>query len=121
MPDEEGLLQQPMANSRNADPVTSKEGAEATEESGNAATWRKRCLDAVRQRPGQTAGEYAAWFEVERTVFSRRLPELRELQLVRNGEPKPCEITGKRGLTWWPHNGELKVQAKEADDASIWD
>lgn len=98
MPD----LFEPQANYRKGDPETSKDAAIGVEESGNAATWRLRCLQAVRDWPGMTAGEYADRIEVERTTFGRRLPELLEKGYVRKGEPRPCNISHYRGATWWP-------------------
>ena len=92
----------PQANYRNADPQTSKDAAIHTEKTGSAATWRARVLQAVRERPGLTAGEYADWMDVERTVFGRRLPELVNLGLVRKGAARPCNISHIKGATWWP-------------------
>jgi DNA-binding transcriptional ArsR family regulator len=91
---------QPMAQYRNEDPETSRAAAIDMEKSGQAKTDRLRCLQAVRDWPGLTAGEYAERLKVERAVVSRRLPELRELGLVENGEARPCNTNAKKAMTW---------------------
>ena len=92
------------ANYRNRDPETSREAAIAAEKSGSAGCQRTACLRAVRDMPGSTAAEIAAYLELERHVPSRRLPELRRLGLVRNGPARICREQGKRSLTWWPQS-----------------
>jgi hypothetical protein len=99
-------LFEPLANWRRTDPATSKDAAIGTEKDGKAATWRARCLQAVRERPGLTAGEYADWLQVERTTFGRRLPELEQLGYVRKGAPRPCNVSHVKGHTWWPTEGK---------------
>ena len=92
----------PQANYRKGDPETSRDAATITEQTKSAPRWRARVLQAVRERPGLTAGEYAEWLDVERTAFGRRLPELVNLGLVRKGAPRPCNVSHVRGATWWP-------------------
>lgn len=96
----------PRANYRNTDPATSRDGAVAHEKSGNAARSRIRCLEAVTERPGMTAGEYAEWQGVPRNVFSRRLPELRESGYVRNGSVRKCNVSHVKNQTWYPTRGQ---------------
>lgn len=88
------------ARARNSDPMTSHLAADAVERKGNAATQRTLCLAEVRRMPGQTAAEIAAALGLERHVPSRRLPELREAGLVRNGDARRCDVQGTMALTW---------------------
>ncbi|MFW5829721.1 MAG: MarR family transcriptional regulator [Planctomycetota bacterium] len=91
-----------MAYARLTDPSTSQEAAAATEASGRAGTHRALCLSAVRAQPGLTAAEIANAVGLERHEPSRRLPELRERGLVRNGPERQCRIQGTRSITWFP-------------------
>jgi hypothetical protein len=64
--------------------------------------------------PGLTAAEIASATGLERHVPSRRLPELRDRNLVTNGKPeifRICNVTGNLSLTWYPldqDNGEMR-------------
>lgn len=98
-----------MALSRTSDPQTSHDAAELVESSGSAASHRAMCMDEVERQPGQTAAEIAKRLGLERHVPSRRLPELRPLQ-VYNGESRKCAETGNSSMTWFPtgkSQGEL--------------
>jgi len=92
----------PGAGWRSSDPPTSEEAALAAERSGSASAQREACLAEVRRTPGRTAAEIAARVGLERHAPSRRLPELREAGLVRNGEVRTCSEMGSKALTWWP-------------------
>lgn len=88
---------------RRHDPVTSHEAAEKVTKSGSRATQQHAVLELVKSRPGNTSAELAVWgSNLGRHVIARRLPELREAGLVRNGEPTRCDVTGNRALSWWP-------------------
>ena len=99
-------LFEPQAQYRNADPGTSRDAAISTEQSGGAATWRLRVLQAVRDWPGLTAGEYADRMDVPREKVHKRLSEIREKGYARNGAARPCNLTHIRAMTWWPVEGE---------------
>jgi len=89
------------ANYRTTDPETSKLAAIGVEEMGIAATHRAMCLRAVESNPGRTAAEIAVLCTLERHVPSRRLPELRALGLIRNGDARACTVQGTKAMTWW--------------------
>lgn len=93
-----------LARARTSDPETSHAAAQQVEASGRAGSDRNRLLQAVRLHPGHTAGELALLDSVnmERSEVSKRLPELRRLGLVRNGEARECFARKSRMLTWWP-------------------
>lgn len=87
------------AKARAHDPATSHEAADKVEREGVAGAQRRRCLDLVRARPGMTAGEIQAELGF---LAHKRLPELRQDGLIRNGEPRICSVNGTKQLTWWP-------------------
>lgn len=93
-----------IATSRKSDPATSHDAAAKVESSGRAGSDRARLLEAVRHHPGHTAGELAMLDSVrmERSEVSKRLPELRKMGLVKNGEARECFARKSRMLTWWP-------------------
>jgi hypothetical protein len=87
------------AKARAKDPATSHEAARKVEKDGVAQDQRSRCLAIVQQSPGLTAGEIQAKLGF---LAHKRLPELRDLYLIRNGEPRKCTVNGTRQMTWWP-------------------
>lgn len=93
----------PRARARRLDPTTSHDAAFRVERSGKAADQRTRCLDALK-RIGRaaTSAELARAMGVDRHVTARRLPELRDGGLVRQGEKRECEVLGTECLTWEP-------------------
>ncbi len=86
---------------RATDPVTSHEAAEEHVESGRNATQRAIVLEILGVLDGSTSGGLAAAMGVSRYLTARRLPELEEAGSVRRGEPRPSQVTGRRGVTWW--------------------
>lgn len=92
-----------MARSRRTDPHTSRLAAEEVEASGGAQAQRDVCLAEVMRSPGKTAAEIASATGLERHAPSRRLPELREGDLVTNGRSRICEVTRRLSMTWFPN------------------
>lgn len=90
------------ARSRATDPITSHIAAAHVTSNGTAKAQRELCLAAVRLNPGATSAELAAAIDCERHIPARRLPELRDKGLVKNGDIRICRITGSKSLTWWP-------------------
>jgi hypothetical protein len=88
--------------SRTTDPQTSRDAAALMEATGTATAHRATCLAEVKRLPGQTAAEIAQALGMERHEPSRRLPELRQRGLVRNGISRICMVQGHRSMTWWP-------------------
>lgn len=89
------------ANYKKHGPETSKAAAIATEASGRAPTHRAMLLRAVQTRPGRTSAELAVACALDRHEAARRLPELRQAGLVRNGEVRVCDVQGTKQMTWW--------------------
>lgn len=90
------------AKARATDPATSHIAAEEIEVSGKASTQRRACLVMVRREPGLTSAEIAKELGWERHVPARRLPELRESGLVKNGITRKCSVMGTLMMTWEP-------------------
>lgn len=102
------------ARARREDPATSHEAAEGVEASGKANDQRSLCLERVRRYPGETAAEIAAALHIERHIPSRRLPELRDAGLVKNGQTRVCGVMGRQSMTWIPET-ERPVSEKQKD------
>ncbi len=92
--------------SRTGDPSTSAEAERAHTASGRRDVNAQHLLDLVREFPGRTAVELARLShlpaESQRHEASRRLPELRDRGLVRNGKVVVCSESCTRQMTWWP-------------------
>ena len=92
--------------SRTSDPETSREAETLHTLSGRRADHGAIFLDLVRRHPGRTAVELARLSplpaETQRHEASRRLPELRDRGLVRNGKVVVCSQSCTRQMTWWP-------------------
>lgn len=86
-----------ITNHRSNDPPTSALAGQTIEASGTARQQRTRCLQAVADMPGLTAREIEAHIGIK---AHKRLPELREAGLVRNGPARTCAISGRHALTW---------------------
>jgi CRP-like cAMP-binding protein len=79
--------------------------ADEVEASGGAQAQRDVCREEVKRNPGKTAAEIAAATGLERHAPSRRLPELREDDLVTNGRSRICAVTRRLSMTWFPVSG----------------
>jgi CRP-like cAMP-binding protein len=87
-----------IATSRNTDPITSYVAAENHKE--NAITNRQKCLMTLIEFPKSTSAEVAHYSDLDRYEGSRRLPELRRMGMVKNGEARKCTIRGTMQMTW---------------------
>jgi CRP-like cAMP-binding protein len=95
------MIERMQARARSTDPDTSHTAAFQVEATGKAKLQRQACLDEVTRKQGQTAAEIAAMCGLERHVPSRRLPELRDAKLVRNGEKRICAVMKRASMTWY--------------------
>jgi hypothetical protein len=62
-------------------------------------------IDLVALYPGSTSRELADISGRCRMQIARRLPEAaahKKLPRVFKGRPRPCQVTGRVALTWWP-------------------
>ena len=91
--------------SRNSDPVTSRLAARQMFESGALDTQRSFVYNVLSQNEGLTSRELAALVDgdkhEERARFSRRLPDLKNLGLAKQGEPRLCTSCNRTCVTWY--------------------
>ena len=101
----ESLMQMDLLSScavaRHSDPSSSHEAAEKVSANGTRASQQLACLEAVRNYPGHTSAELAVKLSIDRYVTGRRLPELREAGLLRNGPKRECTAKGSQAITWY--------------------
>jgi hypothetical protein len=87
--------------SRATDPIGSHEAADRVTADGSADAQAAVVLGLVQRHPGRTSRELARLAQMDRHIVARRLPELRDNKLVKNGERRRCECSGVTALTWW--------------------
>lgn len=61
--------------------------------------------ELVKQHPGSTSRELAQISGKCRMQIARRLPEAMNLKTnptVKQGHTRPCSVSGRIALTWWP-------------------
>ena len=74
----------------------------------NAAEFRadhcKRILEAIKARPGMTAGEIAEAVGLEKVMVSRRLPEIEKDGAIYRDTARACtcDACSSKQLTWQP-------------------
>ncbi len=92
---------------RNTDPVTSHLAAKDITASGVRSEQQRQVLELVRRYPHYTSRELSQTpfnqqhYKLDRWDIARRLPELREANLIQMDEGKrPCNITRKAAMTW---------------------
>jgi hypothetical protein len=95
-------LRQIMALARRTDPSTSHSAARGMEASGAAGTHRMLCLLFVRQNPGKTSAEIAVALSLDRVAPARRMRELVDAGLVKEGPKRKCGVVNKACVTWLP-------------------
>ena len=81
-------------------PDTSAEAVERMDATGALAGQRGAVLAALRAHPGCTSAELAEAMGVDRVITARRLPDLRSLGHVVEGEPRPCRVNPGNAKTW---------------------
>ena len=88
--------------SRRDNPITSY-GAEASINAGGSRQTQCRyILDTVKETEGRVAGEIGEATGYGMHITSRRLADLKNLGLIRQGVPRVWEGSGRRQVTWWP-------------------
>ena len=91
--------------SRTTDPETSKLAAQQMINSGAMDTQRAMVYDILVGNQGLTSRELAALSNgdkhQQRQVFSRRLPDLKNLGLVKQGLARLCSECNRKCVTWY--------------------
>jgi len=88
--------------SRRDNPLTSYKAEASINEDGSRRTQCRYILDAVRATEGRVAGEIAEVTGYGMHITSRRLSDLKNIGLIRQGLPRIWEISGRHQVTWWP-------------------
>lgn len=83
--------------SRTSDPLSSKKAEEDCKRSGVMRGQRVLAMELVEKFPGRTSKQLADLGTLDRYQLAKRLPELRELKLVRTTHE------GSSELRWWPN------------------
>ena len=86
---------------KRSDPVTSSLADREITESGKRLTRSKFFAELVGSYEGHTSSEIAHMFDADRYERAKRLSDARGLNLVKNGENKRCDVSGKLAMTWW--------------------
>lgn len=89
------------ALARNTDPTTSHEAASKVEASGKADTHRKMIYVYIENHPGQTFGEITKGISMEAAAVNKRISELFQHGLIREGEIRQCTVRGNKTRTWF--------------------
>lgn len=90
---------------RRSDVSSSKEANEQITASGRRESQLKLALFFVREYPGKTSLELSGIAKADRYSFARRLPQLRDADLVKNGPIRMCEVGKRNAITWYPVYG----------------
>ncbi len=101
------LLSTPVA--RVTDPLSSYRAGERHRRSGKCLRQKEIILKALKRNPGMTSAELSKLIEMDRYIVARRLPELRNGGLVRNGAIRQCGVVGSPCLTWYPITKEVTL------------
>lgn len=86
------------------DPASSREAEQRVTENGKRAKHALIVLGLVRRFPGYTAVELTREQGpggLERHEVSRRLSDLRNAGMVREGATRPCRVAGTNQTTWY--------------------
>ena len=88
--------------SRRDNPVTSFEAEAVINADGTRQTQCRYILDTVTATEGQVAGEIGEATGYGMHITSRRLADLKNLGMIRQGLPRKWDGSGRRQVTWWP-------------------
>lgn len=86
--------------SRQEDPESSHEAADAMVRTGKVAAQRVDVLAALRLHGPATSAELAQLSGLERPQVARRLPELSTMGLVLRGPQRHCTAHGSTAIEW---------------------
>ena len=94
-------MTRPETHARKTDPLSSHQAA-----ADNAQSWREDQIHTVAKMvallPGATSRELSQYFNADRHMVARRLPDAEAKGLVSRGSQRCCQHTHKLALTWQP-------------------
>ena len=98
--------------SRTTDPMTSHEAEAVVTETGSRSTQCDNIYAVIADTPGLVAGEIAEVTSYGMHITSRRLADLKNRGLARQGQPRVWAGSGRKQVTWWliPKQGEFNLR-----------
>lgn len=87
--------------SRQGDPDTSRRAEREITQDGTRSKACQAALTLVKMFPGMTSNELENQIGVSDGRVRKRLRELERRGLIRRGEARVSEVTGKVNVTWW--------------------
>jgi len=98
--------------SRRDNPLTSYEAETSINADGSRATHLRTVLRIVRATPGLTTGEVGEISGLGQMETRKRLSDLKNATLARQGGSRVWPQSGRRQVTWWP----MDVKTLERSD-----
>ena len=90
--------------SKSSDPESSHLAEREVTESGARESQLLTVVECVKNRIGYTASELAPFVDMTELQLRRRLPDARELGLLKNGESRRSSTSDRLELTWYPES-----------------
>jgi predicted HTH transcriptional regulator len=87
--------------SRRDDPVSSHLAEREINRSGSRKSQQKIIYELVKMYPGSTSRELTQWCDLDRYQIARRLADLKNMGVVRQGPIRNCRIGGRPSVTWF--------------------
>jgi predicted ArsR family transcriptional regulator len=100
-PASEQQLFWPPASHRN-DPETSHEAEAVITQTGKRQTHATKVLGIVTAHPGLTTGAIGEISGLGQMETRKRLSDLKNRGLARQGQPRIWHGSGRQNVTWWP-------------------
>ena len=98
--------------SRATDPVTSHEAEAVITQTGTRQTHVEIVLRIIIDHPGLVTGVIGEMSGLGQMETRKRLSDLKNRGLARQGQPRVWEGSGRRQVTWWliPKQGEFNLR-----------
>jgi predicted HTH transcriptional regulator len=90
--------------SRNSNPITSQMAEAEITKTGKRQTLMDWCLKIVKDSPGITAGDMEELYGKHRSVYAKRLSDLKNLGYIVAGKPRKAQ--GRYQISWWPSESQ---------------
>lgn len=88
--------------SRKSNPDTSREAESWINQNGSRQTHIQAVLDIVRGTPGLTTGEIGEMSTFGQMETRKRLSDLKNADMIRQGKSRVWMPSGRNQSTWWP-------------------
>ena len=88
--------------SRRENPETSQEAEAVITQTGKRQTHATKVLGIVTAHPGLTTGAIGEISGLGQMETRKRLSDLKNRGLARQGQPRIWHGSGRQNVTWWP-------------------